>query len=262
MASVMITGASKGIGRATATEFARRGHRVIATARDPRTLAGLRVDRRLTLDVTDPETIARAVREAGQVDVLVSNAGEIFYAAVEATPPAEFARLLDLNTIGALRVAQAVLPGMRARGRGRLLFVSSTAGRIVRPRQAAYAATKWALEALVEALVIEAGPLGIEAALLEPGAVSSGALDHVTAYTLPGDPYAHLLTAGGARASQMITPEEVAAGIADAAEAPQVPLRIPLGQPASQILAARRAAPDDRPFIPGGSTAVPAADAH
>jgi len=200
MASVLITGASKGIGRATVAEFARRGHRVIATARDPRTLGGLPADQRLALDVTDPDTIAPAVREAGEIDVLVSNAGEIFYAAVEATPPAVFTRLLDVNTIGALRVAQAVLPGMRARGHGRLLFVSSTAGRIVRPRQAAYAATKWALEALVEALVIEADPLGIEAALLEPGAVSSGALDHVTTYTLPGDPYAHLLTASGARA--------------------------------------------------------------
>jgi len=151
MASVLITGASKGIGRATVAEFARRGHRVIATARDPRTLGGLPADQRLALDVTDPDTIAPAVREAGEIDVLVSNAGEIFYAAVEATPPAVFARLLDVNTIGALRVAQAVLPGMRARGHGRLLFVSSTAGRIVRPRQAAYAATKWALEALVEA---------------------------------------------------------------------------------------------------------------
>jgi NAD(P)-dependent dehydrogenase (short-subunit alcohol dehydrogenase family) len=262
MASVLITGASKGIGRATAAEFTRRGHRVIATARDPRTLAGLPADQRLTLDVTDPDTIARAVREAGEIDVLVSNAGEIFYAAVEATPPAAFARLLDLNTIGALRMVQAVLPGMRARGHGRLLFVSSDAGRIAQPRQGAYAATKWALEALVEALAIEAGPLGIQAALLEPGPVSSGALDHVTTYTLPADPYAHLLTHGGPRASQMITPEEVAAGIADAAEAPQLPLRIPLGRTASQILAARRAAPDDRPFIPGASAAVPAADAH
>ena len=255
MASVLITGASKGIGRAAVVEFARRGHRVIATARDPRTLAGLPADQRLALDVTNPDSITSAVGKAGEVDVLVSNAGEIFYAAVEATPPEALARLLDINTIGALRVAQAVLPGMRARGRGRLLFMSSIAGRIARPPQAAYAATKWALEALVEALAIEAGPLGIEAALLEPGPVSSGPRDHVTTYTLPGDPYAHLLTQGSAPASQM-TPEEVAAGIADAAQAPQLPLRIPIGRLAAQILAARRAAPDDRPFIPGASTAI------
>ena len=82
MASVLITGASKGIGRATAAELTRRGHRVIATARDPRTLAGLPVDQRLALDVTDPDSIAPAVRLAGEIDVLVSNAGEIFYAAV------------------------------------------------------------------------------------------------------------------------------------------------------------------------------------
>ena len=87
MASVLITGASKGIGRATAAEFARRGHRVIATARDPRTLAGLPADQRLALDVTSPDSITSAVGEAGEIDVLVSNAGEIFYAAVEATPP-------------------------------------------------------------------------------------------------------------------------------------------------------------------------------
>jgi NAD(P)-dependent dehydrogenase (short-subunit alcohol dehydrogenase family) len=134
--------------------------------------------------------------------------------------------------------------------------VSSTAGRVARPRQAAYAATKWALEALAEALAIEAAPLGIQVALLEPGAVSSGALDQVTTYTLPGDPYAYLLTHGSPSTSQMITPEEVAAGIADAAKTPRLPLRIPLGRPAGQILAARRASPDDRPFIPGASTVV------
>jgi NAD(P)-dependent dehydrogenase (short-subunit alcohol dehydrogenase family) len=78
---------------------------------------------------------------------------------------------------------------MRVRGRGRLLFMSSVSGRIALPPGAAYAATKWALEALVEALAIEAGPLGIEAELLEPGPVSSGVLDQVTTYTLPDDPY-------------------------------------------------------------------------
>jgi NADP-dependent 3-hydroxy acid dehydrogenase YdfG len=256
MASVLITGASKGIGRAAAAEFVRRGYRVIATAPDPSTLAGLPADQRLALDVTNPDSITSAVGEVGEIDVLVSNAGEIFAAAVEAMPPEAFARLLDINTIGALRVTQAVLPGMRARGRGRLLFMSSISGRISTPIRSAYAATKWALEALVEALVIEAAPLGIEAALIEPGPVSSGSLDDVTTYTLPGDPYAHLLAQGGPRASQMITPEEVAAGIADAAEAPQLPLRIPIGRAAAEILAARRAAADDRPFIPGASTAV------
>ncbi len=186
MASVLITGASKGIGRATAAEFARRGHRVVATARDPRSLTGLDVDQRLPLDVTDPASVAAAVEAAGEIDVLVSNAGVIFYAAVEAIPPDKFAEIFDLNTVGALRAAQAVLPGMRARGHGRLLFMSSVAGRMVLPPGAAYAATKWALEALVEGLAIEVAPFGLEAALLEPGAVSSGALDDVTRYDLPG----------------------------------------------------------------------------
>ncbi len=250
MASVLITGASKGIGRAIAAELARRGHRVVATARDPRTLAALDVDQRLALDVTDPASVTAAVDRAGEIDVLVSNAGVIFYAAVEATPPEELARLFDQNTVGALRVAQAVLPGMRERGRGRLLFMSSVVGRVVLPPGAAYAATKWALEALVEALAIETAPLGIEAALLEPSAVSSGALDDVDWHRLPGDPYSHLQPGGGARRA-MITPEEVATAVADAVEAEHLPLRIPVGEPAAQLLAARHDARDDVPFVLG-----------
>jgi NAD(P)-dependent dehydrogenase (short-subunit alcohol dehydrogenase family) len=249
MSSVLITGASRGIGRAIATEFAERGHRVVATARDPRTLDDLEVDQRLTLDVTDEASVAAAIEAAGDIDVLISNAGVIFYAAVEATPPAEFERLLQHNTIGALRVAQAVLPQMRERGHGRLLFMSSIAGRIVLPPGAAYAATKWALEALVEALAIEVAPLGIEAALLEPGAVSSGALDDVLTHTLPDDPYAALLNVGG-EGYLSITPEQVAREVADAAESSTLPLRIPLGEPARQLLAARRAVRDDVPFQP------------
>jgi len=186
----------------------------------------------------------------------------IFYAAVEAIPPDKFAEIFDLNTVGALRVAQAVLPGMRARGHGRLLFMSSVAGRMVLPPGAAYAATKWALEALVEGLAIEVAPFGLEAALLEPGAVSSGALDDVTRYAPADDPYRDLgrsdgNSAGnsdgngaGARA-QMITPEEVAAEVVDAAESEHLPLRIPLGDPARAVLAALRAAPDTEPFTPG-----------
>ncbi|MDL5158336.1 SDR family oxidoreductase [Actinomycetospora termitidis] len=248
MSSVLITGASKGIGRAIATEFARRGHRVVATARNPATLADLDVADRLALDVTDPGSIA-AVERAGEVDVLVSNAGVIFYAAVEATPPEELASLFEQNTVGALRVAQAVLPGMRARGSGRLLFMSSVAGRTVLPPGGAYAATKWALEALVEALAIEVAPFGLQATLLEPGAVSSGALDDVPWHRLPDDPYPQLGAGGSARRT-FITPEQVATAVVDAAETPDPPLRLPIGEPAEKLLAARHAAPDDRPFVP------------
>ncbi|WAC91915.1 SDR family NAD(P)-dependent oxidoreductase [Mycobacterium sp. Aquia_213] len=249
MSAVLITGASRGIGRAIATEFARRGHRVLATARDPRTLDDLDVSERLALDATDDASVTAAVAAAGDIDIVIANAGNIFYAAVEAIPLPELERLLNLNTIGAIRVAQAVLPQMRARGNGKLMFLSSVVGRVVLPPGAAYAATKWALEALVEALAIEVAPFGVQAALLEPGAVSSGALDNVTTYTLPDDPYAAILKGGGPRAG-MITPEEVAAEVADAAEKPELPLRIPIGEAARTLLAGRKAAPDDVPFIP------------
>jgi NAD(P)-dependent dehydrogenase (short-subunit alcohol dehydrogenase family) len=254
MSSVLITGANRGIGRAIATEFARRGHTVVATTRDPRTLAGLDVSQRLALDVTDDASVTAAVEAAGDIDVVVANAGVIFYAAVEATPLAELQRLLNLNTVGAIRVAQAVLPQMRARGEGKLMFMSSVLGRVVLPPGGAYASTKWALEALVEALAIEVAPFGVQATLLEPGAVSSGALDAVTTYTLPDDPYAAILKGGGPRAG-MITPEQVAAEVADAAEKPQLPLRIPIGDAARALLAARHATPDDVPFVPANYVA-------
>jgi NAD(P)-dependent dehydrogenase (short-subunit alcohol dehydrogenase family) len=132
--------------------------------------------------------------------------------------------------------------------------MSSVVGRIVLPPGAAYAASKWALEAIVEALAIEVAPFGIDAALLEPGAVSSGALDDVLTYTLPDDPYAGLLNPGGS-ARELITVEDVAAGVADAVTIPRLPLRVPLGAAATQILAARRNAPDDIAFVPGQSPA-------
>jgi NAD(P)-dependent dehydrogenase (short-subunit alcohol dehydrogenase family) len=248
MSSILITGASKGIGRATAAELARRGHRVVATARDPQTQRDLDVDQRLRLDVTDQASVDAAVAQAGEVDILISNAGVIFRAAVEASPAAEIERLYALNTVGAIRVAQAVLPQMRERRQGRLLFVSSVGGRTVFPGNAAYAATKWALEAFGEALAMEVAGFGIDVTLAEPGPVSTGALDDPLAYRLPDDPYAALFATGGIT-GEMSSPDEVAAAIADLAEQPTVPLRAPVGAIAERVIAARNAAPYDRPFV-------------
>jgi NAD(P)-dependent dehydrogenase (short-subunit alcohol dehydrogenase family) len=251
MSSVLITGASKGIGRAIAVELGKRGHRVVATARDPRTLDDLDVAQRLRLDVTDQASVDAAVAGAGELDALVSNAGVIFYAAVEASPIDEVRRLFEQNTLGAWRVAQAVLPQMRERGSGRLLFMSSVLGRIVLPGSAAYTATKWALEAVVETLAVEAGHFGVETALLQPGPVSSGALDDVLTHRLDDDPYAQLLALRAERGSgPMATPEEVAAAVADAVEAEHLPLRIPIGEAPAKLLAARKAAAEEAPFPP------------
>src|SRR5258708_36500698 len=124
MSSILITGASKGIGRATAAELARRGHRVVATARDPRTLVSLDVDQRLRLDVTDQASVDAAVEQAGEIDVLISNAGVIFRAAGEASPAAEIERLYAQNTVGAVPRVHAGRPPTTPPQQGRVSCVS------------------------------------------------------------------------------------------------------------------------------------------
>jgi NAD(P)-dependent dehydrogenase (short-subunit alcohol dehydrogenase family) len=138
---------------------------------------------------------------------------------------------------------------MRERKKGRLLFVSSVGGRTVRPGIAAYNATKWALEAFAETLAIEVAGFGIDVSLAEPGPVSSGALDDMLAYSLPDDPYAALLAKGGIPSDMMISPGQVATALADLVERPAIPLRVPVGSPAEQVIAARNAAPYDQPFL-------------
>ncbi|NEB77388.1 SDR family oxidoreductase [Streptomyces sp. SID14478] len=248
MASILITGASKGVGRATARELAKRGHRVVATARDPRTLEDLDVDQRLRLDVSDQASVEAAVEQAGEIDTLLSNAAVIFRAAVEASPTDELERLYAQNTVGAIRVTQALLPQMRRRRQGRLLFVSSVGGRTVIPGNAAYAATKWALEGFAETLAVEVADFGIDVTLAQPGPISSGALDDMLTYRLPDDPYAELLS-GGIPPEVMVTPEYVATALADLVELPSVPLRVPVGPLAEEVIAARDRAPYDRPFV-------------
>jgi NADP-dependent 3-hydroxy acid dehydrogenase YdfG len=249
MSSVLITGASRGIGRAIAIELSGRGHRVIATARRPQTLADLPVEQRLGLDVTSQESVDQAIRDAGDIDVLVSNAGETVRAPLESVPVSEVERLFQLNTLGALRVAQGVLPAMRERGSGRLVFISSIQGRLVLPMIGPYAASKWALEAIAETLAIETGHFGVKVSVIQPGAVSSGGGERAKVFLKENDPYTPLYQALGALRGESVTPEDVAAAVADTIEQPAPPLRVPVGAPAKRALQARKAAAENEPFL-------------
>ena len=249
MSSVLITGASRGIGRAVAVELAQRGHRVIATARNPETLADLPVDARLRLDVTDEASVDAAVAAAGEVDVLVSNAGATVRAPLETVPIAEVEQLFQLNTFGALRVVQAVLPAMRQRGAGRLVFVSSIQGRLVLPVNTPYGASKWALEAIAEGLAIEAGRFGVTVSIVQPGAVATDGATGAKLLFTDDNPYLPLYQQFGALRCEVVAVEEVAVAVADTIEAAQPPLRVPVGAPAERALAARKQAPEGEPFL-------------
>jgi NAD(P)-dependent dehydrogenase (short-subunit alcohol dehydrogenase family) len=249
MSRILITGASRGIGRAVAGQLAARGHEVVATARDVGTLADVPAAARLQLDVTDESSVRAAVAAAGPIDVLVSNAGATVRAPMETVPVAEVQRLFDLNTFGALRVAQAVMPGMRERGGGKLIFISSIQGRIAIPLIGPYSASKWALEAIAETLAIEAAHFGISVQLLEPAAVSSGGAQRAKVFLDDSNPYRPLLDQVQGFRSDPVTVDEVAAAVALAVEDVHAPLRIPVGAPAASVLAARKAAPEDAPFL-------------
>jgi NAD(P)-dependent dehydrogenase (short-subunit alcohol dehydrogenase family) len=248
MSSVLITGASRGIGRAVAIELAGRGHRVIATARNPETLADLPVEQRLRLDVTDQASVDAAMAALGEVDVLVSNAGATVRAPLETVPIAEVERLFQLNTFGALRVVQAVLPAMRERGAGRIVFVSSIQGRLVLPIIGPYGATKWALEAIAEGLAIEAGRFGVQVSIVQPGAVATNGAVGAKSFFTDDDPYLPLYQQLGVLRGELVTVEEVAAVVADTIEQERPPLRVPAGAPAERVLAARKQAPESEPF--------------
>src|SRR5689334_13294753 len=171
--SVLITGCSSGIGQAAALALHEAGRTVVATARNPATLSGLadRGLRTLALDVTDEASMQAAVDAAGPIGVLVNNAGYGLYGTVEQLPMTEIRRQFETNFFGLVRLTQLVLPGMRAAGGGRILNVSSMGGRATLPGGAFYHASKYAVEALSDALRMEVARFGIDVVLIEPGPV-------------------------------------------------------------------------------------------
>ena len=179
--TVLITGASSGIGRATAELFAQRGWNVAATMRTPQ--AGFfggpypgRIET-FRLDVTDAASIETAVGEVtaafGRIDVLVNNAGYGLIGVFEEMSAEQVRRQLDTNVVGLMSVTRAVLPVMRAQGAGRIINVGSVAGRLCLPLYTLYSASKYAVEGFSEALDFEVRRLGIRVKIIEPGAIRS-----------------------------------------------------------------------------------------
>jgi len=177
---VLVTGCSTGIGRATAQALLARGHTVWATARRPETLGDLAAKGAhvTALDVTDDASMSAAVAEVeavhGAVGTLVNNAGFGEYGAVEEVGMDKVRVMFETNVFGLARMCQLVLPGMRAAGRGRIINLSSMGGRMTFPLGGYYHATKYAVEALSDALRVEVKPFGVHVVVVEPGVTRSG----------------------------------------------------------------------------------------
>ena len=258
--AVLITGCSSGIGRATAQRLAKADWDIYATARRLDSIrdlaaAGCRI---LSLDVTDEDSIQRAVAAVvgthGAVGAVVNNAGYSQSGAVEEVPMSKVRRQFETNFFGAVRLIQLVLPGMREQGWGRIVNVSSVGGRLVFPGGGFYHATKFALEAISDALRFEVRPFGVEVVLVEPGLIrtefavaASGSIEPVID---PASPYRAFnesvvkATTGAYEAPLAAGPDAVAKVIERALKARRPRTRYPVTVGARAALVARRLLPD------------------
>jgi NAD(P)-dependent dehydrogenase (short-subunit alcohol dehydrogenase family) len=238
--SVLITGATDGLGRAAALLLAQRGYRVFAAGRSAEKRAQLDALAReknlplesIALDVCDDASVETTVRDVltnvGAIDVLINNAGVNYTAAVEDLTMQDWRAQFETNFFGVLRVTRAVLPHMRERRSGRILMMSSLSGLVTPPTQGAYSSSKHALEGLGNALRMELYPFGIDVVLIEPGYIITGiqtaAADLSRPYLEKGGPYAPLYarfisTVNEMRAKSRTTPEDCARVILQAIEA-------------------------------------------
>ena len=242
----LVTGVSSGIGHATARALVERGYRVFGTVRSRETPLPPEVQP-VVLDVRDAESIEGGVRgvlnATGRIDLLVNNAGASLIGALEETSLAQAQALFDVNFFGAVRVTQAVLPAMRARKAGRIVFISSVLGFLPAPFMAFYSASKHALEGLAESLDHETRTFGVRAVLVEPGFTRTQIDSKGATASARIDEY----SATRARAVETVrsgvehgdAPEIVAAAVLAAATARRPKLRYPVGRKAGLLATLR-----------------------
>lgn len=248
----IITGSSRGLGRALAEAVLQAGHSLVATARDPAQLADLAerygdAVRTVALDVTDEAAAQRAVQAAaeafGGIDVLVNNAGYGNVDSVEDTPLADFRRQIETNLFGTIIMTKAVIPLMRAQRSGHVMQLSSVGGRIGAPGRAPYSAAKWGVEGFSESLALEMALIGVHVTIVEPGGFRT---DFAGASTelREGRPEYDAVVGATARRQRAYDgrqpgdPARAAQAILALAAMPQPPLRIALGSDAADAIEA------------------------
>ncbi|AQG78525.1 SDR family oxidoreductase [Spirosoma montaniterrae] len=259
MSIILITGCSTGLGYATAEHLARAGHTVYATMRNPQRAPELsQLAQRdglpitvLPMDVDSDDsvrqTVADVVAQAGQIDVLVNNAGIGPVGPVEERPLSEFAAIMQTNYFGTLRCIQAVLPGMRERRSGCIVNVSSVAGKVFSAYHSAYCASKAAVEALSECLAGEVAPFGIRVALVQPGVIDTPIIDKMgdalahTNYPNQIRLVAYLRASRDNHAPALLVAEVIEAIITGK----HTELRAPVGPDAAPLLGWRASLPDE-----------------
>lgn len=243
----LITGASRGRGRAFARAALERGDRVAATVRDVTSLDGLAAAYPesllvLPLDVTSREAVRAGVAAAeerlGGLDVVVSNAGYGHFGAVEELTVDELRDQLETNLFGTLHVTQAVLPGMRSRGQGHLVQISSIGGVGAFANLGAYHASKWALEALSESLAAEVARYGIHVTIVEPGGFGTDWAGPSARHSAALPAYDPMRAGAAVRRSAQAPgdPAAAAAALLEIVDAPQPPLRVLFGAQAHGIV--------------------------
>lgn len=220
---IVITGASSGIGLATAKLFSRRGHALLLLARRVDRMTALNLPNTLcrAVDVTDRSALAAAIAEAeqqfGPVDAMINNAGVMLLGQVEDQDPSEWDRMLDVNVKGLLNGVHAVTEGMIARKAGTIINISSIAGRKTFPSHTVYVGTKFAVHGLSENLREELSPHNVRVVVIAPGAVETELLSHTTSDEIKTGYEAWKKEMGG----KVLSPEDVAHAIEYAYAQPQ-----------------------------------------
>ena len=242
----LVTGGSRGFGRALCEAILDAGDNLLATARDPTQLTGLgdgRPGRLVTapLDVTDEtqaqDAVAAAVAEFGSLDILVNNAGYGDIGSVEDTPLASYRRQIETNLFGTIIMTKAAIPTMREQRRGHIVQFSSVGGRRGAPGRSAYSAAKWGVEGFSEVLAGEMALIGVRVTIVEPGGFRTDFAGSSTAIE-SGRPEYDALVGAAARmqraydGNQPGDPRRGAKAVLDVVNAENPPLRLPLGKDA------------------------------